>query len=255
MPHARPKPGTTQNTNKTFSHTLILRKDIITMVRHYIPTGKPRGRPKKIQPQPDNIIITPEIIPHECKPQVISPQQQATSVQGKQDDKSMDSVLKLAIEERGKVLREVISGICTSESSRAHADKLAIFLELVADGGFQGDSCIQAGMTWPDVSRLCAHHPAVTELRKRAIESGQRMRHEKTEQSAYMRAVTGTDRPVYQAGQCVGYIREWSNDLTKLFLQAGDPARFGPPGGSAASVTVNNQTAVVVHWHRERAGG
>jgi hypothetical protein len=46
------------------------------------------------------------------------------------------------------------------------------------------------------------------------------------EQEAYRRGVDGVDRPVFQGGQEVGVVREYSDDLLKFILRARNPSRF-----------------------------
>lgn len=46
------------------------------------------------------------------------------------------------------------------------------------------------------------------------------------EDEAVRRGVDGVDRPVFQGGECVGFVREYSDDLLKFMLAARDPARF-----------------------------
>lgn len=60
----------------------------------------------------------------------------------------------------------------------------------------------------------------------------------KLEDEATRRAVDGVDRPVFQQGECVGFVREYSDDLLKFVLAARDPKRFSRAaqtgdGGSA----------------------
>ena len=49
------------------------------------------------------------------------------------------------------------------------------------------------------------------------------------ESEAWRRAVTGTLKPVYQGGQLVGKIREYSDTLLIFLLKHADPERFNPP--------------------------
>lgn len=68
------------------------------------------------------------------------------------------------------------------------------------------------------------------------------------EDEAYRRAVTGISKPIYQGGMQVGTIREYSDVLLKLLLQANDPAKYRENG---ASLIVNNnfQKTEIAHIH------
>lgn len=58
---------------------------------------------------------------------------------------------------------------------------------------------------------------------------------DRLEDEAVRRGVEGTDRPVFQQGECVGFVREYSDDLLKFVLSARDPGKFSrgaqQPGG------------------------
>ena len=47
------------------------------------------------------------------------------------------------------------------------------------------------------------------------------------EAAAFQRAVTGIDKPVFQGGECVGYIREYSDTLLTTLLKAKLPDQYG----------------------------
>lgn len=46
------------------------------------------------------------------------------------------------------------------------------------------------------------------------------------EDQARQRAFFGTSKPVYQGGQCVGYVNEYSDALAKMILEADNPERY-----------------------------
>jgi hypothetical protein len=46
------------------------------------------------------------------------------------------------------------------------------------------------------------------------------------EAEAWRRAVQGTERPIYQGGQLVGTVREYSDSLLMFLLRAGRPHKF-----------------------------
>jgi hypothetical protein len=66
------------------------------------------------------------------------------------------------------------------------------------------------------------------------------------EGEAWRRAFKGFKKPVYQQGQLVGYVQEYSDTLMSLLLKAHDPkfrdklsAEFSGPGGVPLSITVD----------------
>ncbi len=56
---------------------------------------------------------------------------------------------------------------------------------------------------------------------------------------ARRRAVDGVDKPVYQGGEMVGTIREYSDTLMNTLLRGNRPEKYGKAG---TNVTVNNNT-------------
>lgn len=70
------------------------------------------------------------------------------------------------------------------------------------------------------------------------------------ESEAFRRAVEGTDKPVFQKGDLVGYVREYSDSLLALLLRRHDPAYAasssrvevsGPGGGPIAHADMTPQ--------------
>ena len=64
------------------------------------------------------------------------------------------------------------------------------------------------------------------------------------QQEAHRRAVTGTNRPIYQGGKLVGYERQYSDKLMELLLKANLPDKFADRqkldiSGSVAHFTFN----------------
>jgi hypothetical protein len=75
-----------------------------------------------------------------------------------------------------------------------------------------------------------------------AIESGC----DRMESEAFRRAVNGVDRPVYQMGTQVGFVREYSDTLMVLLLKAHKPKKYrdnsavemSGPNGSDSNVVI-----------------
>lgn len=70
---------------------------------------------------------------------------------------------------------------------------------------------------------------------------------ERMESEAFRRAVNGVDRPVYQMGQKVGTVREYSDTLMTLLLKAHKPKKYrdnssvemsGPNGSPISPVQI-----------------
>lgn len=63
------------------------------------------------------------------------------------------------------------------------------------------------------------------------------------EQEAIRRGKEGVDRPVFQGGECVGFVREYSDTLLIKALEARDPARFS----NKHNMAVNAKVEVIDH--------
>lgn len=73
------------------------------------------------------------------------------------------------------------------------------------------------------------------------------------EDEAHLRAVYGIDKPVYQSGRLVGYIKEYSDTLLMFLLKAKAPHkfrdRFVPGGLTDADGKLLNNELKIVHVH------
>jgi hypothetical protein len=64
------------------------------------------------------------------------------------------------------------------------------------------------------------------------------------EDEAFRRAVTGVDKPVFQKGECVGFIREYSDNLLTLLLRCRRPEVFHKP---ETNISVNSKAEATVN--------
>lgn len=55
------------------------------------------------------------------------------------------------------------------------------------------------------------------------------------EMAALTRAVDGVEEPVYQRGECVGYVTKYSDSLLMRLLEARNPEKFGRRAPGAAT--------------------
>ena len=71
------------------------------------------------------------------------------------------------------------------------------------------------------------------------------------EDEAFKRAVEGVQKPVYQGGELVGYITEYSDSLLLKLLQANAPEKYRE--GAAANININNAggTMQIAHIHSD----
>ena len=72
-----------------------------------------------------------------------------------------------------------------------------------------------------------------------AVEAGL----DELEQEAYRRAFKGTKKPVYQKGELVGHIQEYSDTLTIFLLKGGRPEKFRERVEHSGKVEVTNTQA------------
>lgn len=61
----------------------------------------------------------------------------------------------------------------------------------------------------------------------------------KLENEARRRAVDGVDKPVYQQGQLVGHVTEYSDKLLEMLLRAHRPEKYRDNNSTPGGVTVN----------------
>jgi hypothetical protein len=228
-------------------------------MRKYIPTGKPRGRPKK-QETPVNITgnitednTTPEIINITPEKKNITPIPTQKVVPTLKPQTGEVSTLKLdmdiAIQERGENLEKLIKSILPATPPLARAMVVST-LELISDGCFWSDVLGITGLTQPVLNGYLRQHPLLIQVVDAAKFSGEMYRRAKREEIAHNHAVNGTDKPVYQQGKLVGVIKEFDHRLLEFLLKADNPGKYRD---QAASVNIqNNVVSTVVTMHRVR---
>ena len=213
------------------------------MVRHYVPTGRPRGRPKKITTplipkigtpsipkiDPKNVgeeplkelgvstttTTTPVIVSHQ--PQ--TPQQQQTTTAAD---------YKAAILDRDKGLERMLKealGVCDARVR----PRLLKLLSLTSEGVPWKEASAKSGVSWPQLSAYRLHYPTIHELWKAAKESGEELRQIQREEEADRRGVLGWDEPVFDLrnGKVIGSVRRFSDRCLELKLKAADPQKYG----------------------------
>jgi hypothetical protein len=212
------------------------------MVRNYKPTGRPRGRPRKadaVAQPPEPVAIAQKSAQEPAVvPEVVSVAPQAV--------KAAEGALQAALDERGRVLESILSPVFNGDSSRT---RIAVqVLTMLSDGVFWSGILSEVPVRYNQISAWCSKYPVFSQLRRLAEDEGRMARHRELEESAYKRASRGVERPVFQGGVCVGAVREYSDKLAALFLSAGDPRRYGAPGGGSAVNIQGQNVAVVVKW-------
>lgn len=110
------------------------------------------------------------------------------------------------------------------------------FLAALRDGGIVRYACAAAGVNHTTVYALAKEDPTFAADFAAAREDAIQV----LEKEARRRAVEGTDRPVYQGGELVGYVREFSDRLLEFVLKGARPEIYrdnvrvesvGPDGG------------------------
>lgn len=75
------------------------------------------------------------------------------------------------------------------------------------------------------------------------------------EQEAWRRAVTGTLKPVYQGGEQVGTVREYSNTLMIFLLKGANPEKYRERVQQQHSGEVTVRVAYVNDWRNRSSAG
>ena len=235
-----------------------------TMVRNYIPTGKPRGRPKKAQAisQPEEVVTqqpaeqppsppkVKAIAPKPPKPDrkpapVFAPRNNAPSNTAPIISPEDEQALSQAIEERGEHLQQAIDSILSTADPRRRA-QIAEIVSALADGVFQ---CDLPASEMPRMAAYRRNYPEFMKIWHAAVTCGDLARRAKREAVAHRHAVEGTEKPVFQGGALVGHVREFDHRLLEFLLKADDPKRYRE---TAASVNVQHNVQQIVVMHRRR---
>jgi hypothetical protein len=138
-------------------------------------------------------------------------------------------------------------------SQRVTAKKRARFLEALRETGHVGQAARK--------SRCCARtlfrHRLADAAFATAWEAAlQEAMDTVLEPEAVRRAVTGVEKPVYQGGEKVGTIREYSDTLLIFLLKGGKPAKYrerhehvGEHGGPLALRVVYDNAPIAIESH------
>jgi hypothetical protein len=96
------------------------------------------------------------------------------------------------------------------------------FLASFAKQGNVGRACKKAGVSRQAVTQRRHRDPEFERLYQEAKRSAK----DRLEEEAYRRAVTGTRKPVFYLGEKVAEVREYSDGLLKMLLQANLPTKY-----------------------------
>ncbi len=96
------------------------------------------------------------------------------------------------------------------------------FLTLLAEGHAVVHACVHSGLARSSAYHLRETDAAFHAAWDDALDAGV----EVLEQEAYRRAVQGTDRPIFQGGDLVGTVREYSDTLLIFLLKAKRPGVY-----------------------------
>ena len=242
------------------------------MVRNYIPTGKPRGRPPKAQAiaQPEQVTTQqpatspaeqPPAIPKAAKAvspkpprparkpaPVFTPRNNAPSNTAPIISPEDEQELTQAIEDRGQHLEQAITAILVKADPHALAQCTRI-LTALADGVHYADLAADPQYNLHTMCAYRRNYPLFAKLWHASAEAGEMSRRAMREAVAHSHAVKGTERPVFQQGRQVGVIREFDHRLLEFLLKADNPKKYRESG---PSVNVQNNVQQIVVMHRRR---
>lgn len=121
-----------------------------------------------------------------------------------------------------------------------------IFIAELSVRGIVAHACLAAGVVRQTPYKWRAEDPEFAERWDTALENAT----DALEAEALRRAVDGTEKPVYQGGICVGYVREYSDPLMLQMLKANRPDKHrdkssveltGKGGGPLAVVNLTDE--------------
>jgi hypothetical protein len=110
----------------------------------------------------------------------------------------------------------------TSGRTKRTPEKMAEFLDALSHTASVTKSCELSGVARTSVYEWRADDEEFRQRWDAALELGT----DALEDEAVRRALHGTDKPVYQGGELVGHIREYSDTLTIFMLKARRPEKF-----------------------------
>lgn len=133
------------------------------------------------------------------------------------------------------------AGKATAAEQVPAQDKKSAFLSALADTGIILRACEVSGTPRTNVYRW-REDPAFESALKLAQEEAT----ERLELEARRRAFEGTDKPVFQGGQLVGYIREYSDTLLIFTLKALRPDKYRENAKIEHSGGIDLQVSVTI---------
>lgn len=167
------------------------------MPRKYIPTGKPRGRPKKQTlesstaipaiPNTNTAAISTTNTPSVC----VSDSSQVTINHPSQDNPNANlEIFKSMICDKEEVVREAVDRFLPTVDSQARG-KLAKLVGMIAEGVRWGEASNTIGVTWRDFTRYRLKSKALRDLYAAAAQIGEEARRQERDDEAHDRATAG----------------------------------------------------------------
>ncbi len=144
-----------------------------------------------------------------------------------------------ALEEAGVILP--VSAQLGPQQAKKTPQNVAIILEHLAKGWSLAVALSLIGVNRRTFMRWKEEDAELRAAVEEAVEAGTDF----IEQEARRRAVDGVDRPVFQQGECVGFVREYSDTLMTQMLAGRRPEKYGKqrlehsgPGGQPVAYDV-----------------
>jgi len=144
--------------------------------------------------------------------------------------------------------RVVALDTLTPHASKARtraSDWTPKFLAELARRGIVKDACRAAGIDRKTAYRRKTDDSAFAEAWKDALDESADV----MEREAFRRAVEGVDRPVFQGGEKIGVVREYSDSLLTLMLKANRPNKYRE---RAESLNLNLDVSALTDEQLER---
>ena len=222
------------------------------MVRHYVPTGRPRGRPRKITTPLIPKIGTPNIPKIDPKktvgeeplkelgelpsttttiPVIVSqhqtPQQQQQQQPTNETDET-ENLIDHAFDDIDKLLPQVIARLLPTVEPHTQAD-LCKVIAGVSAGDLWRNVVKASGMQYRQVSGYRRRCKGFCQLFTAAQALGNEERQFRREEAIYKRGVTGWTEKVWnlKTGELLGRRRLFSDRLCELGAKAADPQKYG----------------------------
>lgn len=123
----------------------------------------------------------------------------------------------------------------TLEGMRIDPGDVVQFLAVLAVSGNVSKSCRVAHISRATIYRMVERIPEFRTAFEDALEQAPDL----LEEEAYRRAVVGVVKPVFFAGKVVGAVREYSDRLLSIMLQARHPAYKHTVGSVTATANAN----------------